>query len=143
RHYTEVNGLYTAVYPGVLEGLTLLKTRGLPLAVITNKAAVFVNPLLDRMGLLPFFDVVVGGDTLPRAKPDPMPVVWACGRLGVSPADAVLIGDSVNDAKAGRAAGCRVLLVPYGYNEGRDVRELEADAIVGSVLEAAHRIAIP
>lgn len=140
RHYAEVNGLHTAVYPGVLEGLTLLKAKGLPMAVITNKAAVFVRPLLDRMGLSGFFNAVVGGDTLPKAKPDPMPVVWACGRLGVSPSDALLIGDSVNDARAARAAGCRLFLVPYGYNEGRDVRELEADAIVGSILEAAQQL---
>lgn len=140
RHYAEVNGRHTAVYPGVLEGLSALKAKGLPMGVITNKASVFVRPLLDRMGLSGFFDVVVGGDTLPKAKPDPMPVVWACGRLGVSPADALLVGDSVNDARAARAAGCRLFLVPYGYNEGRDVRELSADAIVGSILEAAQQL---
>ncbi|MFN3884269.1 MAG: HAD hydrolase-like protein, partial [Rhodocyclaceae bacterium] len=82
----------------------------------------------------------VAGDMLPKPKPDPMPLVWACGRLDVSPADTLMVGDSVHDFKAGRAACCKVFLVPYGYNEGQDVRLLPADAIVGNLLEAAQRL---
>ena len=137
RHYTVVNGLASKPFPGVMEGLNTLKAMGLPLGVITNKAVAFTGPLLERTGLAPFMSVAVSGDQLPRAKPDPMPVIWACGRLGVSPADTVLIGDSINDFKAGRAAGCKVFLVPYGYNEGQDVRGLECDAIVATIQAAA------
>jgi phosphoglycolate phosphatase len=137
KHYAAANGHATRPYPGVMEGLKALKAKGLPLGVITNKAMAFTGPLLERTGLAPFLDVTVSGDQLPRAKPDPMPVVWACGRLGVSPAETVLIGDSINDFTAGRAAGCRVLLVPYGYNEGRDVRSLDCDAIVATIEDAA------
>ncbi|MDK9725596.1 MAG: phosphoglycolate phosphatase [Sterolibacteriaceae bacterium MAG5] len=140
RHYAEVNGRAAKPFPGVMEGLAALKAQGLPLGVITNKAAAFTGPLLERTGLAPYFDVVVAGDQLPKPKPDPMPVVWACGRLGVSPADTLLIGDSVHDFKAGRAAGCRVFLVPYGYNEGQDVRGLDCDAIVATILDAANLI---
>ena len=140
RHYAEVNGRAAKPFPGVMEGLAALKAQGLPLGVITNKAEAFTGPLLERTGLAPFFDVVVAGDQLPKPKPDPMPVVWACGRLGVSPADTLLIGDSVHDFKAGRAAGCRVFLVPYGYNEGQDVRGLDCDAIVATILDAANLI---
>ena len=141
RHYAVVNGLASNPFPGVMEGLKALKATGLPLGVITNKAVAFTGPLLERTGLAPFMSVAVSGDQLPRAKPDPMPVIWACGRLGVSPADTVLIGDSINDFKAGRAAGCKVFLVPYGYNEGRDVRGLECDAIVATIEAAARLIA--
>ena len=141
RHYAVVNGLASKPFPGVMEGLKALKATGLPLGVITNKAVAFTGPLLERTGLAPFMSVAVSGDQLPRAKPDPMPVIWACGRLGVSPADTVLIGDSINDFKAGRAAGCKVFLVPYGYNEGRDVRGLECDAIVATIEAAARLIA--
>lgn len=140
RHYTEANGRAARPFPGVVEGLEALKSMGLPLGVITNKAMAFTGPLLERTGLAPFMSVAVSGDQLPRAKPDPMPVIWACGRLDVSPADVVLIGDSVHDFKAGRAAGCRVWLVPYGYNEGQDVRGLECDAIVATILDAASHI---
>jgi phosphoglycolate phosphatase len=140
RHYTVVNGLAAKPFPGVMEGLNTLKAMGLPLGVITNKAVAFTGPLLERTGLAPFMSVAVSGDQLPRAKPDPMPVIWACGGLRVSPADTVLIGDSINDFKAGRAAGCKVLLVPYGYNEGQDVRGLECDAIVATIQAAASLI---
>jgi phosphoglycolate phosphatase len=108
--------------------------------VITNKAADFTLPLLESTGLAGYFKVVVSGDLLPKLKPDPMPLVWACGRLGVSPAEALFIGDSVNDFRAARAAGCHVFLLPYGYNEGRDVHELDCDAIVPTVEAAAQRI---
>jgi phosphoglycolate phosphatase len=140
KHYAHFNGRAAKPFPGVVEGLQALKAMNLPLGVITNKAQAFTLPLLERTGLAPFMSVTVSGDQLPRPKPDPMPVVWACGRLGVSPADTLLIGDSVHDFKAGRAAGCRVFLVPYGYNEGQDVQGLAADAIVASILEAAHLI---
>ncbi len=140
RHYAETNGHAAAPYPGVMAGLEALRAAGMPLACITNKAAAFTEPLLARTGLAPYFSAVVSGDTLPRQKPDPMPLVWACGRLGVSPADALMVGDSVHDFHAARAAGCRVFLVPYGYNEGRDVRKLEADAIVANLAAAASRI---
>ena len=141
RHYAHFNGQCAKLFPGVIEGLDALKARRLPLAVITNKSGAFTAPLLERTGLARYFDAVVSGDLLPQQKPDPMPVVWACGRLGVSPADTVLVGDSMHDFKAGRAAGCRVFLVPYGYNEGHDVRTLESDAIVATILDAANLIA--
>jgi phosphoglycolate phosphatase len=140
RHYADVNGRAAKPFPGVIEGLKALKAKELPLGVITNKAAAFTGPLLERTGLAPFLDIAVSGDQLPRSKPDPMPVIWACGRLGVSPTEVVLIGDSVHDFKAGRSAGCRVWLVPYGYNEGQDVRGLDCDAIVATILDAARLI---
>ena len=140
RHYARENGRQVIVYPGVIEGLEALKAAGFPLAVITNKASAFTLPLLASTGLAGYFDVVVSGDLLPRQKPDPMALIWACGRLGVSPAEALFIGDSINDFLAGRAAGCQVFLLPYGYNEGRDVQELDCDAIVPTVDYAANLI---
>jgi phosphoglycolate phosphatase len=140
RHYAAVNGRESAPYPGVLDGLQRMRAMGLRLACITNKAEAFTAPLLERTGLAGYFDTVVSGDSLPRHKPDDMQLVWACGRLDVKPGEAVLIGDSVNDLLAGRAAGCAVFLVPYGYNEGRDVRDLDCDAIVPTLAEAASRI---
>lgn len=137
RHYAHFNGRRATSFPGVMDGLDAFKAKGLPLGVITNKAQAFTLPLLERTGLAPYLSVIVSGDSLPKPKPDPMPLVWACGRLNVSPADTLMIGDSVHDFHAGRAAGCRTFLVPYGYNEGQDVRRLECDAIVSSLVEAA------
>jgi phosphoglycolate phosphatase len=137
QHYTHFNGRATRPFPGVIEGLDALKAMRLPLGIITNKGQAFTGPLLARTGLAAYLSVTVSGDQLPRPKPDPMPLIWACGRLDVSPADTLMIGDSVHDYHAGRAAGCKVFLVPYGYNEGQDVHGLAADAIVESILAAA------
>jgi phosphoglycolate phosphatase len=134
--YDSVNGRHTTVYPGVMEGLERLRTQGFPLGCVTNKSTRFTLPLLAQMKLSEYFSEVVAGDTLPRKKPDPDPLLYACDKFGVAPRDMLMIGDSLNDAQAARAAGCPVFCVPYGYNEGHDVRELDVDAIVSSLIEA-------
>ena len=90
----------------------------------------FARALLLAKGLAPLFEHVYGGDAFARRKPDPQPLQWACERLGVEVAQAVMVGDSVNDVQAARAAGMRVVCVPYGYNEGTDPRALPCDAFV-------------
>ncbi len=141
RHYHLVNGDKAVVYEGVIDGLKAMRDQGLKLAVVTNKPTEFTLPLLARAGLAGFFQEVVCGDTCVRRKPDPDQVLHACDLLGVNPDQAVTIGDSINDAQAGRAAGTRVLAVPYGYNEGRDVRTLDVDGIVNTLVDAAQWIA--
>jgi len=133
RHYAEVNGQFATIYPGVLEGLQAWKATGLPMAVITNKAAVFTEPLLERMGLRGYFDVVVSGDTTPHKKPYPEPVLHACRVMGSSPERNLHIGDSIHDIYAARAAGSTVYCVPYGYNEGRAVRSEDCDALLADL----------
>ena len=140
RHYMHVNGRHTEIYAGVEEGLAELRKRGFPLACVTNKSTRFTLPLLEMVGLAGYFEHVVAGDTLPLKKPDPAPLLHACGAFGVPPGDMLMIGDSVNDAQAARAAGCPIFCVTYGYNEGRDVRELDTDAIVPSLLAATRLI---
>lgn len=140
RHYAVENGRRSLPFPGVLDGLAALRKAGMPMAVITNKAAAFTEPLLVATHLAPFFAFAVSGDTLPEKKPHPMPLIHACERLGVAPAENLHIGDSKHDAHAARAAGCPVFLVPYGYNEGEAVQADDCDAIVTSLAEAAHRI---
>lgn len=139
-HYERENGRQTRPYPGVHEGLATMRARGLRLACVTNKPQRFTDSLLAHTGLARFFELVLGGDALPRRKPDPLPMLHACERLGVPPERAIVIGDSLNDAQAARAAGIPVLLVPYGYNEGCEVRELDADGIVPTLLSAAERL---
>ncbi|NYT62647.1 phosphoglycolate phosphatase [Alcaligenaceae bacterium] len=137
RHYHAVNGDQATLYPGALEGLNAFKDAGLKMAIVTNKPAEFTHPLLKSAGIANFFEHIVCGDTCTRKKPDPMPLLHACTLLQVAPENALAIGDSVNDALAARAANITVLAVPYGYNEGMDVRSLEVDDIVMSINEAA------
>ena len=140
RHYAAVVSLYSRPYPGVVEGLDALKAAGYRLACITNKAEKFTLPLLRDTGLIAYFELILSGDSLPRTKPDPLPLLHACEQFGVSPAQMLLIGDSQNDAQAARAAGCPVFCVPYGYNHGEPVDKLDLDRVVASVLEASQLI---
>lgn len=140
-HYRRENGRQATLYPQVREGLAALRALGLRLACVTNKPQVFTDQLLAATGLDTEFELVLGGDALERKKPDPLPLLHVCQRFGVAPVEVVAIGDSVNDALAARAAGMPVLAVPYGYNEGRDVATLDVDAIVATLLEAAHWVA--
>ena len=140
RCYAAVNGRHTVIYPGVMEGLRRLRAMQLPLACVTNKSARFTAPLLEQLGIASCFEQVIAGDTLPQKKPDPAQLLHACRGFGIVAREMLVIGDSVNDAEAARAAGCPVFCVTYGYNEGRDVRELDVDAIVASLEEAARLI---
>jgi len=130
RHYLDVNGQHSAVYPGVVEGLARLKARGWALACLTNKPTAFAVPLLRLKGLDGYFSVVNGGDAFARKKPDPLPLIKTCEALGVQPSRTLMIGDSSNDARAARAAGCPVVLVSYGYNHGEPVRAVDADGVI-------------
>jgi phosphoglycolate phosphatase len=123
------------VYPGVHEGLAALRGSGLKLACLTNKPTGFARPLLERTRLAPLFDLVFGGDAFERKKPDPLPLRRTCEALGVAPARALVIGDSSNDARAARAAGCPVVLVTYGYNHGEPVERTDADGFVDSIAQ--------
>lgn len=136
RCYFEVNGRYTTLYPGVKEGLDQLRAAHFPLACVTNKSGRFTLPLLEMVGLTPYFRRVVSGDTLAVKKPDPAPLLHACSALEIAPRDTLMIGDSLNDTLAARAAGCPVFCVTYGYNEGHDVRDLDSDALVDSLADA-------
>jgi len=140
RCYAEVNGKHTVIFPGVSEGLRALRAMQLPLACVTNKAERFTLALLEHLQLARCFEQVIAGDTLPQKKPDPQPLLHACRGFGIAPGDMLMIGDSANDVAAARAAGCPVFCVTYGYNEGRDVRELDVDAIVASLIEATRLI---
>jgi phosphoglycolate phosphatase len=135
RAYRGLNGQFSQVYPGAMEGLRQLQGAGLRLACLTNKPTEFALDLLARKGLRDFFEVVFGGDAFERKKPDPLPLIKTCEALGTAPTRTLMIGDSRNDAAAARAAGCPVVLVTYGYNHGEPARAVDADGFVDSLAE--------
>lgn len=139
-HYAKLNGRASRLYPGVIDALERMRAAKLKLACVTNKASAFTTPLLEKTGLAKFFDVVATSDQAGSRKPDPGLIQYACRSLDVAPHEAIVIGDSANDAEAARAAGCPVLLVSYGYSEGRDVRSLDSDGVVATLGEAADRL---
>jgi len=137
RHYLEINGAFSDVYPGVLAALQQWQGSGLQLACLTNKPLDFARPLLKAKGLDVFFAQVFGGDSFERKKPDPLPLHKTCEALGTLAAQTLMVGDSENDGLAARAAGCPVVLVSYGYNHGRPIREVDADGYVDSLDQLA------
>ncbi len=137
HHYELLNGTHVSPYPGVFAGLNALRDLGILLGVCTNKTATFTDPLLVRAGMSAYFAVTVSGDTAPRKKPDAAPILWACEALGTRPEETLMVGDSGNDAGAARAAGSPVLIVPYGYNEGEPVQNIDSDGIVSDLAEVA------
>ncbi|MCC7280688.1 MAG: phosphoglycolate phosphatase [Chromatiaceae bacterium] len=133
--YRDNTSQRSRLYPGIREGLDWLKGNRYRLGCVTNKAAQFTEPLLRDLGVRDDFEIVVSGDTLPRNKPDPLPLLHAAAHFGVDPAEALMIGDSVSDVKAARAAGFRIYCMSYGYNHGQDIRDFHPDAVMDSLVE--------
>jgi phosphoglycolate phosphatase len=129
EHYTELL-LQSKPFSGVLEGLESMQAAGYRLGCITNKVARYTEPLLKGVGLAKYFELVLSGDSLPEKKPHPMPLLHAAKFFDVPVDQLLLIGDSLNDAVAARAAGCPVFCVPYGYNHGEPVDGLDIDAVI-------------
>lgn len=139
--YREHNGRHCRIFDGVVDGLRQMRAQDVKLAVVTNKPEFLAIDLMEKIGLADYVEFTMGPDSAPQPKPAPDMLWLACERLGVSRDEAVMIGDSGNDSQAGRAAGMPVLIVPYGYNEGHSVHELDVDAIVPTLRDAADWIA--
>ncbi|MGD8712725.1 MAG: phosphoglycolate phosphatase [Thiohalophilus sp.] len=133
--YAENTSKRSKLYSGVREGLDYLKQAGYRLGCVTNKAEQFTVPLLKDLGVHDYFEIVVSGDSLPRKKPDPMPLLHVAEFFGVEPENALMIGESVSDGKAARAAGFQIVCMTYGYNHGMDIRDAQPDAVMDSMAE--------
>jgi phosphoglycolate phosphatase len=142
RHYRDTFLQRPLPFPGVVEGLARLRAAGLKLACVTNKSAAFTLPLLAAAGIAERIHLVLSGDSLPAKKPDPLPLCHVAERFGLEPLRLLVIGDSDNDTRAARAAGCPVVCVPYGYRGAGEVRDLDCDAIVPDLLHAASLITL-
>jgi phosphoglycolate phosphatase len=134
EHYAN-NAADSKPFNGVIEGLQALRSKGFKLACVTNKPEKFTLPLLQKSGLVEFFEIVVSGDSLPKKKPDPMQLQHICKKLGVHTFEAMLVGDSETDIAAAHAAGCFIVTVPYGYNQGRPIDESKVDATIADLTE--------
>jgi len=135
KHYTALL-LGSKPYDGVVEGLEAMRAAGFRLGCITNKLARYTGPLLEGAGLAKYFEIVVSGDTLPEKKPHPMQLRHTAKFFGAPIEQLLMIGDSLNDTLAARAAGCPVFCVPYGYNHGEPVETLDTDAVIANLSAA-------
>ena len=119
--YSKNLAVATVTYPNVPTTLKTLKERGYRLAIVTNKPYPFVEPILEALGLNDLFELIVGGDSLEKKKPDPMPLLYVCQKLDISPSESVMIGDSKNDILASKSANMDSVGVTYGYNYGESI----------------------
>jgi len=126
----------TRCYPGVAETLKLLQQRDFRLAVVTNKPAAATKQILEALSLSAFFPVVIGGDSLPKRKPDPAQLIEAARQLGVGIDQTLMVGDNIHDVEAARAAGMRCIAVSYGYHH-RPPAEFNADRVIDRFDELA------
>lgn len=119
---------HTCIYDGVIPVLEDLRKAGYATAICTNKPEALARDLVARLGLAPFFDALIGADTLPTRKPDPAPFHAAVALAGGA-RRACLIGDTITDRDCARAAGVPVILVTFGP-EGRAVADLGPDGLL-------------
>jgi len=133
-HYAK-NVTESKPYDGVIDGLQALWNKGYRLACVTNKPEEFTLPLLQKSGLADYFELVVSGDTLHKKKPDPIQLQHICAKFDVPEYEAMLVGDSATDVAAAQAAGCFIVTVPYGYNQGRPIDISQVDATINDLTE--------
>ena len=142
-HYASVLTRASHPFTDVISTLEILRSRGFKLACVTNKPARFTEPLLEGLALTSYLDLVLSGDSLPRKKPDPLPLLHAARAFGIEPVQLLMVGDSPVDTEAARAAGCPVFCVPYGYRGTLAVHALDCDAIVPALPDLLDLIRIP
>lgn len=133
--YKKNNAKKSRLYDGVLEAIGFIKNNNFKLGCVTNKAEAFTIPLLKELKIFDKFEIIISGDTLERKKPDPLPLTHAAEFFNENPKDGLLIGDSISDIKAARAAGFKVICMSYGYNHGIDIRTQNPDVVIDSMIK--------
>lgn len=120
----------TKLYPCVKETLQYLQSKKYKLGCITNKPEYLTLALLSTMKMTNFFDIIVGGDTTPKKKPNPLPLIFALEKLGFNASEGIMVGDSRNDIQAAQNAKMKSIAVTYGYNYGEDIRKCNPDWVI-------------
>ena len=129
----------TYLVPGARYALERLARAGIRQGLCTNKPEAVTRQILDALGATRYFGAIIGGDSTPGRKPDPVPLQACLDRLGVTAGETVMVGDSAADVGAARAAGVYVVIVPDGYT-GEPAESLGADLVVGAVAEVPSRL---
>lgn len=133
--YAQNSSKRSNLYNGVLEGLEYMKLQEYKIGCVTNKAEEFTLPILKNLNIFDYFEIVISGDTLEKKKPDPLPLLHAAKYFNVEPDQALMIGDSISDVKAARAAKFNIICMSYGYNHGNDIKLSKPDLVIDSMSE--------
>lgn len=133
EHYQAGLCVHTRLFDGMPQVLDYCSDADIPWGVVTNKPGWLTTPLIESLGLAAHAACVVSGDTLAHRKPHPLPVRFACQRIGVDPARCVFVGDAERDVHAGRSAGATTLTALFGYiGPDEDPHAWGADGVVAT-----------
>ena len=133
--YAQNSSVRSTLYEGVIEGLDYLKSKDCLLSCVTNKAEQFTLPLLKSLGIIDYFGIVISGDTLEKKKPDPLPLIHGANFFNIKPNECLMLGDSVSDVKAARAASFQIICMSYGYNHGNNIADENPDLVIDSMAQ--------
>ncbi|UPQ88189.1 phosphoglycolate phosphatase [Vibrio sinaloensis] len=141
-YYEQSGHKLSHLYPAVKETLAELHQAGFTLALVTNKPSKFVPDVLAKHGIDHYFSDVIGGDTFAEKKPNPMALNWLLDKHGCQPSEMLMVGDSSNDIKAAKNAGCRSFGLTYGYNHGEPIADSKPDFVADSIAELIDAVAV-
>ncbi len=134
--YQQNIATHTRFFQGMDEALDGVEKRGLRWGIVTNKQSRFTDPLLHSLDLHERPGCVISGDTMPKSKPHPLPMLEACRRIGSPPSTCVYIGDARRDIEAGKNAGMATLAALYGYvPEDDPAQDWGADGLLNQPLD--------
>ncbi len=140
QHYADTAGTLGQPYPGCRETLQSLRDAGVQLACVTNKELRHARRVLEMNQLADYFELVIGGDSLPCKKPDASVLRHVMAAFDSTPGQIAHVGDSATDVAAARNAGVAAWAVPWGYNAGRPVAEAAPDHLFHSMSEIAQLV---
>lgn len=120
-------------FTGVVPFLKFCQAQNLNMACVTNKPEALANTLLQQLELDHYFGLILGGDSLERRKPDPLPLQHAVNFFQTQPELTLMIGDSSNDVEAARNAGIDCIVMSYGYNHGEDIRTCHPQQVIDTL----------
>ncbi|MBY7905584.1 phosphoglycolate phosphatase [Vibrio fluvialis] len=133
--YEQTGHKLSHLYANVKETLAQLHRAGFTLALVTNKPSKFVPHVLTQHGIDGYFSDVIGGDTFPNKKPDPMALNWLLDKHQLSASEMLMVGDSKNDILAAKNAGCASFGLTYGYNHGEPIAVSEPDVVADNIAQ--------
>ena len=141
-YYDKSGHKLSHLYPHVKETLAALDQAGFTMALVTNKPSKFVPDVLTKHGIDKYFVDVIGGDTFPEKKPNPMALNWLLEKHNCQPSEMLMVGDSSNDIKAAKNAGCHSFGLTYGYNHGEPIANAKPDFVADSIADLVEAVAV-
>lgn len=130
------------LYPQVKETLAALHEQGFTLALVTNKPSKFVPDVLAQHGIDHYFSDIIGGDTFPEKKPNPMALNWLLEKHHCGAKQMLMVGDSKNDILAAKNAGCYSFGLTYGYNHGEPITDSQPDYVADTIADLLEVVAV-